>query len=190
MEHEKDGFAAAVSEMARRLCDSLQRAASRGRFWAPSRWPSSISVVVVTQLGRDFLPPFNEGSVQVNVLLPPGTSLATSNRIAGMVDERIGKIKGVVAFGRRTGRAELDEHAEGVNVSEIIISFDPNRGRSREEMLEEIARGADAGARRRHLGRAAAGAPDFAHALRRQGPGRHQAVRRRSRTSCAARPTR
>lgn len=97
-----------------------------------------VSIIVVMQLGRDFLPPFNEGSVQVNVLLPPGTSLATSNRIAGMVDERIANIKGVVAFGRRTGRAELDEHAEGVNVSEIIISFDPDSGRSREEILEEI----------------------------------------------------
>lgn len=97
-----------------------------------------ISVVVAFQLGRDFLPPFNEGSVQVNVLLPPGTSLAASNHIASMVDERISRIKGVVAFGRRTGRAELDEHAEGVNVSEIIISFDPKSGRSREDVLAEI----------------------------------------------------
>jgi len=97
-----------------------------------------ISLVTVTQLGRDFLPPFNEGSVQVNVLLPPGTSLAASNRIAGMVDDRIKTVKGVVAFGRRTGRAELDEHAEGVNVSEIIVSFDPNSGRSREEVLAEL----------------------------------------------------
>ncbi|MFO0902375.1 MAG: efflux RND transporter permease subunit [Pirellulales bacterium] len=98
----------------------------------------AVSMYTATQLGRDFLPPFNEGAVQVNVLLPPGTSLATSNRIAGMVDERIGRIKGVVAFGRRTGRAELDEHAEGVNVSEVIISFDPNSGRSREEILDEL----------------------------------------------------
>jgi HME family heavy-metal exporter len=97
-----------------------------------------LSVVVVLQLGRDFLPPFNEGSVQVNVLLPAGTSLAESNRIAGMVDRRISQIEGVVAFGRRTGRAELDEHAEGVNVSEIIISFDPHSGRSREEILAEL----------------------------------------------------
>lgn len=96
------------------------------------------SLVVVTQLGRDFLPPFNEGSVQVNVLLPPGTSLTTSNRIASMVDEKIGKIKGVVAYGRRTGRAELDEHAEGVNVSEIIVSFDQHSGRNREETLAEL----------------------------------------------------
>ncbi len=98
----------------------------------------AVSIFVVTQLGIDFLPPFNEGSVQVNVLLPPGTSLATSNRIAGMIDERITNIEGVVAFGRRTGRAELDEHAEGVNVSEIIISFDPNSGRSRAAILEEL----------------------------------------------------
>jgi CzcA family heavy metal efflux pump len=98
----------------------------------------AISAVTVTQLGRDFLPPFNEGSVQVNVFLPPGTSLSASNRIAAMVDQRIKNVRGVVAFGRRTGRAELDEHAEGVNVSEVIISFDPKSGRSREEILAEI----------------------------------------------------
>jgi len=98
----------------------------------------AVSLGVVTQLGRDFLPPFNEGCVQVNVLLPPGTSLETSNTIAGMVDERIKKVKGVLNFGRRTGRAELDEHAEGVNASEIIISFDPDSGRGREEVLEEL----------------------------------------------------
>jgi CzcA family heavy metal efflux pump len=93
---------------------------------------------ILPNLGRDFLPPFNEGSVQVNVLLPAGTSLETSNRIAGMVDRKIAAIRGVIAFGRRTGRAELDEHAEGVNVSEIIISFDPASGREREEILEEL----------------------------------------------------
>ncbi|HWB08643.1 MAG TPA: efflux RND transporter permease subunit [Pirellulales bacterium] len=97
-----------------------------------------VSVAAVTRIGRDFLPPFNEGSVQVNVLLPPGTSLATSDHIAGMVDDRLLKIRGVTAVGRRTGRAELDEHAEGVNVSEIIVSFDPQSGRSREEILSDI----------------------------------------------------
>ncbi len=97
-----------------------------------------VSVVVVFNLGRDFLPPFNEGAVQVNVLLPPGTSLEASSRIAGMVDEQIATIKDVVAFGRRTGRAELDEHAEGVNVSETIVSFDPKSHRTREEILDEL----------------------------------------------------
>jgi HME family heavy-metal exporter len=98
----------------------------------------ALSCIVVTQLGRDFLPPFNEGSVQVNVILPPGDSLETSNRIAEMVEERLRKIDGVVAFGRRTGRAELDEHAEGVNMSEIIVSFNPNCGRSREAILADM----------------------------------------------------
>lgn len=96
------------------------------------------SVAVVAGLGRDFLPPFNEGCVQVNVLLPPGTSLDTSNAIAAMVDEKIGRIRGVANFSRRTGRAELDEHAEGVNASEIIVSFDPTAARDREEVLEEL----------------------------------------------------
>jgi HME family heavy-metal exporter len=97
-----------------------------------------VSVIVVTQLGRDFLPPFNEGSVQVNALLPPGTSLEASDRIANMVDQKIKNVKGVLNFGRRTGRAELDEHAEGVNASEIIISFDPHSGLSREQVLDEL----------------------------------------------------
>ncbi|MHB0955473.1 MAG: efflux RND transporter permease subunit [Pirellulaceae bacterium] len=96
------------------------------------------SVFTVTQLGRDFLPPFNEGTAQINLVLPPGNSLETSNRIAGMVEARLAKIPGVVAFGRRTGRAELDEHAEGVNMSEIIVTFDPDSDRSREEVLADI----------------------------------------------------
>jgi HME family heavy-metal exporter len=97
-----------------------------------------IGVGTVAGLGRDFLPAFNEGSAQVNVLLPPGTSLEASNKIAAMVDERLKKIAGVQAFGRRTGRAELDEHAEGVNTSEIIVSFKPEAGRTREQLLEDI----------------------------------------------------
>jgi HME family heavy-metal exporter len=137
MEHAADGF----------LLRHLKSLAGMSiRLSVRHPWPILATVALavaiclwsVTQLGRDFLPPFNEGSVQVNVLLPPGTSLTTSNRIAAMVDERIGKIEGVVAFGRRTGRAELDEHAEGVNVSETIISFSPNSGRSRDEILAEI----------------------------------------------------
>jgi CzcA family heavy metal efflux pump len=97
-----------------------------------------VSCLVVSSLGRDFLPPFNEGTAQINVVLPPGDSLDTSNRIAAMVEQRLKNIKGVVAFGRRTGRAELDEHAEGVNMSEIIVTFDPKLGRSREEVMADI----------------------------------------------------
>ena len=96
------------------------------------------SGIVVVGLGRNFLPAFDEGTAQVNVVVPPGTSLAESDRIASMVDERLKQIEGVVAFSRRTGRAELDEHVMDVNVSEIIISFDPESDRSREETLQEI----------------------------------------------------
>ena len=140
MEHEKDGWLV-------RILKSIAGFAIRLSVRHP--WPILgivaaavvLSVITVTQLGRDFLPPFNEGSVQVNVLLPPGTSLATSNHIAGMVDTRLKKMQQdgkVLAFGRRTGRAELDEHAEGVNVSEIIVSLNSHSGQSREEVLAEM----------------------------------------------------
>jgi HME family heavy-metal exporter len=137
MEHEKDGF---LLRFLKVLAGFAIRLSVRHPVPILTAVAAAVvlSVVVVMSLGRDFLPPFNEGCVQVNALLPPGTSLETSNRIAGMVDERIGKISGVANFARRTGRAELDEHAEGVNVSEIIVSFDPKAGRTREEMLEEL----------------------------------------------------
>ena len=63
--------------------------------------------------------------MQINVLLPPGTSLAKSNDVAAHVEERLQQIDDIVAFVRKTGRAELDEHAEGVNVTEIIATIDP-----------------------------------------------------------------
>ena len=96
-----------------------------------------LSGIVVTQLGSEFLPPFNEGTAQINVLLPPGSSLNASNEMAALVDRRISKFDGAV-FGRRTGRAELDEHAEGVNVSEIIVTLKPKKGQSREEVQNEL----------------------------------------------------
>ena len=71
-------------------------------------------------------------------LLPPGTSLERSKEVAGMVERRLQKIDGVESFVRRTGRAELDEHIDGVNMTEIIVSFDPDCGRSREEILDDI----------------------------------------------------
>jgi len=140
MAHEKDGL---LVRVLKRIAGGAIRLSVR------HPWPILgavaaavvVSLVTVAQLGRDFLPPFNEGSVQVNVLLPPGTSLDTSNRIAGMVDARLKKMQDdgkVLAFGRRTGRAELDEHAEGVNVSEIIVSLNPDSGQSREEVLAEM----------------------------------------------------
>ena len=97
-----------------------------------------VAGLVLTRLENDFLPPFNEGTVQLNVILPPGTSLQTSNEIAGEVELQLMNINAVQSFARRTGRAELDEHAEGVNVSEFIIELDPESEQSREDVLEEI----------------------------------------------------
>ena len=97
-----------------------------------------LSALFVVNLERDFLPPFNEGSVQLNVFMPPGTSLAASSAIASTVDRRLQSVPDVTRIGRRTGRAELDEHAEGVNTSEIIIDLDPHSRRSREQQIDDI----------------------------------------------------
>ncbi|MBY0587203.1 CusA/CzcA family heavy metal efflux RND transporter [bacterium] len=99
--------------------------------------------VLLAGLGTDFLPPFDEGAAQVNVFLPPGASLETSNRISRIVDERFrmhmkseDKPDGLVrGFIRRSGRAELDEHAEGVNVTEYVVALNPDSGLSRRDAL-------------------------------------------------------
>jgi len=90
------------------------------------------------RLQSDFMPPFDEGVAQLNVLLPPGTSLQRSKEVARMVERRLQKIQGVEGFVARTGRAELDEHVIGVNMTEFIINFDPQSGRSREEVIDDI----------------------------------------------------
>lgn len=97
-----------------------------------------VSVVAIWNRERDFLPPFNEGAVQINVLLPPGTSLATSVAINQKVEDSLKMEEDVINFVRRTGRAELDEHAEPVSASEYIVDLNPNSSRSREEQLRSI----------------------------------------------------
>ncbi|MFO0429231.1 MAG: efflux RND transporter permease subunit [Planctomyces sp.] len=96
------------------------------------------SGLMLVRLDRDFLPPFNEGTVQLNVVLPPGTSLTASSEINRTVERSLQGISDITRFARRTGRAELDEHAEGVNMSEYIIEMDPASPRHREEQLAEI----------------------------------------------------
>jgi HME family heavy-metal exporter len=100
----------------------------------------AISGVLLSRMESDFMPPFDEGVAQLNVLLPPGTSLKRSMEVAEKVENRLQKIRGIRGFVVRTGRAELDEHVIGVNMSEIIANFDPHSGRSREEVLEEVRR--------------------------------------------------
>jgi HME family heavy-metal exporter len=103
----------------------------------------------LTRIGSDFLPPFDEGSIQINVSLPPGSSLQASNETAALIDARLKKLQRtptnpqgeILHFVRRTGRAELDEHAEPVSRSEYILSMNPQAGRSREEMLRHLLDG-------------------------------------------------
>jgi len=98
----------------------------------------AVAGVCVVRLDRDFLPPFNEGAIQLNVLLPPGTSLATCIEINRVVENRLTENPDVITFVRRTGRAELDEHAEPVSASEYILELDPNSPRSRDEQQTAI----------------------------------------------------
>ncbi len=97
-----------------------------------------ISAIALARMQSDFMPPFDEGVAQLNVLLPPGTSLARSKEVAEMVERRLQRIRGVEGFVARTGRAELDEHVIGVNMTEFIVSFDSQSGRSREEVIDDI----------------------------------------------------
>jgi CzcA family heavy metal efflux pump len=88
---------------------------------------------------RAFLPPFNEGSLVLGMLMAPGTSLAESNRIGSTAERLIAAVPEVAHVGRRTGRAELDEHAEGVHSSEIEVALKPS-DRGREEVMADIRR--------------------------------------------------
>jgi CzcA family heavy metal efflux pump len=84
----------------------------------------SVSVVGALGMGRSFLPEFNEGALVVGVVTLPGTSLEESDRLARVVEETLMRHPEIVAIGRRTGRAEEDEHVQGVEASEIDLTLD------------------------------------------------------------------
>lgn len=86
--------------------------------------------LVAVNLPRAFLPTFNEGTLTVTLQLQPGISLAESGRIGALAERLVLTTPGVREVGRRTGRAELDEHAEGVHVSEIEIALEPDARRA------------------------------------------------------------
>ncbi len=135
--HEKDGFVLrALKAVATRVIRLSLRIPKT--ILAVTVAAVALAGLLLSQLDRDFLPPFNEGAVQINVLMPPGTSLAKSNEVADKVERRLQQLDDISAFVRKTGRAELDEHAEGVNVTEIIATIDPRTVRSRDEVIEEI----------------------------------------------------
>ncbi len=124
----------------------LKRINRRLVAWAIARtWLVSVSAAVaivaigttLVWLPRIFLPAMNEGSIVVLAEMAPGTSLEASNRMGRMVERLVKQVPEVVAVGRRTGRAELDEHAEGINVSELNLRL--LRGdRTGEEIRDDI----------------------------------------------------
>lgn len=100
----------------------------------------------MSQLGKNFLPEFDEGSVQINVTLPPGSSLQASNQTSGLIDNKLRTMQkssdnpdgAILHFVRRTGRAEMDEHASPVNAGEYILSMNPDAQHEREEILKQL----------------------------------------------------
>lgn len=129
-----------------RLVQVLKRWDAKLLNWsfARSRWllvvaglATVLAVASLTWLPRAFLPPFNEGTLTVSLLLNPGTALAESDRVGALAEQLIASVPEVVQVGRRTGRAEQDEHAEGVHASEIDVDLQPSE-RSREEIVADL----------------------------------------------------
>lgn len=96
-----------------------------------------VAVASIPFFARAFLPPFNEGTLTVGVVLNPGTSLAESNRIGLLAEQLVAAVPEVIKVGRRTGRAEQDEHAEGVHSTEMDVDLKASE-RSREAVIGDI----------------------------------------------------
>jgi CzcA family heavy metal efflux pump len=129
-----------IRVLKRRYAPLLERAlANPNRVLVIAGAAFAATLAVLPFLGRSFLPEFNEGSLTVNVVTLPGTSLAESDRLGQRMEKALLEIPEVVSTARRTGRAELDEHAQDVNAAEIDVSLDFTKGkRSRDELFAAV----------------------------------------------------
>lgn len=96
-----------------------------------------LSVVLLFGMGRSFLPEFNEGSLTLSVVTPPGTSLDETNRVGNYIEKMLLALPEVTSTARRTGRGELDEHSQATNSSEIDVNFQLKE-RSNDEFLADV----------------------------------------------------
>lgn len=130
-----------------RMTRAMKRGYRRALQWClahpkPLLWGTgsmfAVAVALFFTLGRGFLPGFNEGSLTINVSTLPGISLAESDSVGRLAERIILSTPEINTVARKTGRAELDEHSLGVNVSEIEAPYTLNGSRSRREMVAEL----------------------------------------------------
>ena len=111
-------------------------------YWRTVLAPAAVAadcgaLVGIAAAGRSFLPEFNEGALTVSAVTIPGTSLADSNALGNALERLMLSVPEVTSTARRTGRAELDEHVQGVESAEIDVRLEMKE-RPREAVLEEL----------------------------------------------------